>query len=96
MGSRMRIILERILKLLTLDVIQEMFTIMGGMSHMKKLRQETKRGNIKLKELSYSTKLLENLKKYFTTQREWIKPCTASLLVNTSNLCKSLSLSIKN
>ena len=79
-----------------LGAIPEMFTIMGGMSLMKLLLPETKRDNIKLKELSYWTKLRGNLKEYYKVPKELREQFTASTPTSTSDPCKYHNKSTKN
>lgn len=92
----MKISPEKTLKLLTLVVILEMFTITGGTFLTKLLLLEIKKGNTKLKELSYSTKPPDSPSRSFIVPKECKKPFMVSMPQNTSSPCKSLSRSTRN
>ena len=73
MDSKMSLLLVRILRQLMPVVTQGTFTIMDGISQMKQLHQEIKRGNTKLRELSYLIKLPDSQKDFcnlLTEKRE--------------------------
>jgi hypothetical protein len=85
MDSKMSISLEKILRPLMPVATPGTYTIMVGIFHMRPRLQEIKRGNTKLKELSYSTKLQETQKGFCSLLTEKKELCMAYQLIDIFN-----------